>query len=172
MSYKMVEQYTADMAEKDVLVFMKTDFQHVGTDAKGKRCVIADNDNYVYAIFPNRKVNKDGTRCECYLKPEGNILSWKGKLKPSETLELDALAVDVPAAWDEYSDLLTKMVVDGLLGDSVIVVEDAGSWQKMGGARKRALKKQIDEIIGEGIPKDSSHNKVRRGTVYPLVFAA
>lgn len=172
MSYKMVEQYTADMEEKDVLLFLKTDFQHVGTDANGKRCVIADKDNYIYAIFPNRKVNKDGTRCECYVKPEGSILSWKWKLRTGETLELDALTVDVPASWEEYSDLLTKLVVDGVLGDDVIVVEDAGSWQKMNGARKRALKKQIDEIIGEGIPKDSSHGRVRQGTVYPLVFAA
>lgn len=169
MSYKIVKNYTPDMDGKDVLVFLKTNFQHIGTDARGKRCVVMDDDNYVYAMFPKRNLRREGDipSCESYVKPEGDILTWRDKLGRVETCELDALAEDVPATWDEFSDLLTKLVVDNTVGDGVIVIEDAGTWQRLGAARRKLYRKQMGELV-DGLPGRPGE---RTGQVYPLAMA-
>lgn len=171
MSFKMEEKYTAAMADKDVLVFLKTNFCHNGYDAKGKKRKIRDKDNFVYAMFPNRNMRRHGIpSCESYVKPEGHILSWKDKLPKTETCELDALTEDIPASWEEYSDLLTKLVVDHTVGEGVVVIEDASTWQKLGEARRKQYRKQLGEIIEEGVRKDKRDIE-RRGEVYPLAIA-
>lgn len=171
MSFKMEEKYTPAMADRDVLVFLKTNFCHIGDDAKGRRRKIMDKDNYVYAMFPNRQMRSRGIpSCESYVKPEGNILSWKNKLPKTETCELDALSEDVPATWDEYSDLLTKLVVDNTVREGVIVIEDASTWQKLGEARRKLYRRQLGDIIEEGVRKDKPDCE-RRGEVYPLAIA-
>ena len=91
MSFKIEEKYTPEMEDKDILVFLKTNFFTVGTTKHGKKCTIPDKSNYAYGFFPKRKATKGGTSCESYVKPEGNILTWKDKLNKGSTLELDAL---------------------------------------------------------------------------------
>ena len=156
MSYKIVGRYTPDMADKDVIVFLKTNFQSPILNDKGKVVKwVRDADNYVYGMFPHRRMGKQGMTAETYVKPEGSILTWRDKLRVTETMELDALSEDLPASWEEYSDLLTKLVVDHTVGDGVIVIEDAATWQKVNDSRKRVLRKQMEDVLkGGGIPSD------------------
>ena len=155
--WSLAKKYTQEMADRDILVFLKTNFQHIGKDEHGKRCVITDEGNYVYAMFPNRKMrNKGIPACESYMKPEGDILTWRDKLPKVETSELDALSEDVPATWDEYTDLLTQMVKEGTVCDGVIAIEDATSWQRLGAARKKAYRKMLGDII-DGKEESSEH---------------
>ena len=155
MSYKIVKEYTPEVEGKDYVVFCKTNFQTPELNAKGN--VVRwkqDADNYVYALFPNRKGR--GMMSESYVKPQGDILTWKDKLRKTETMELDALSEDLPATWEEFSDLLTKLVVDHTVADGCIVIEDAGTWQKLRAARKRLLRKQLEEVMeGGGFAADA-----------------
>lgn len=146
------------MADKDYLVFLKTNFQSPVLNAKGNIVKwTQDADNYVYGLFPNRK--RRGMMSESYVKPQGEILSWKDKLRPTDAMELDALSEDLPATWEEFSDLLTKLRIDGEVEDGVIVIEDAATWQKLGAARKRLLRKQMEDCIegtvGRELPPDA-----------------
>ena len=167
-TYTIAKQYTEDMAGQDILVFLKTDFKHIGKDANGKKCVVRDDDNYVYAMFPKRSRGGKGVpSCEAYVKPHGSILTWKDKLAAVEASELDALSEDIPASWEEYSDLLTKLVLDHTVGDGVIVIEDATTWQKMGAARKRLYAQTMREIIDGTV---GTEERERCGTVYPLAL--
>lgn len=167
MSFKIEEKYTPEMEDKDILVFLKTNFFTVGTTKHGKKCAIPDKSNYVYGFFPKRKATKGGTSCESYVKPEGDILTWKDKLNKGSTLELDALSEDIPASWEEYSDLLAELVRTHKVGDDTIVIEDATTWQKLNAARKRFLRKQMEEVV----KFNESRNVARQGQVYPLAYA-
>ena len=174
MSYKMIAQYTPEIEDKDYIVFLKTNFQSPILNEKGHVVKwVQDKDNYVYGAFPNRKTSKNGMLVESYVKPEGGILSWKDKLRVTETMELDALSEDLPASWNEFSDLLTKLVVDHTVGDGVVVIEDATTWQKLRSARKRLLRKQMDAVMDNAGTPDS---EVSAGTPicdpYPLVGMA
>lgn len=155
MSYKFVHEYTPDVEGKDYVVFCKTNFQSPVLNEKGH--VVRwtqDADNYVYALFPNRRGK--GLMSESYVKPEGEITCWKDKLRKTDTMELDALTQDLPATWEEFSDLLTKLVIDHTVSDGCIVIEDATTWQKLRAARKRMLRKQMDEVMqGGGLPEDA-----------------
>lgn len=146
MSFKVVEKFTADMEDKDYVVFLKTNFQSPILNAKGKICGWKqDADNYTYALFPNRRESKKSMMSESYVKPEGEITCWKDKLPKAGTMELDAMTEDLPATWEEFSDLLTKLAVDNRLADGTIVIEDAATWQKLRSARKRLLRKEFEE---------------------------
>lgn len=156
----MVDKYTPDMEGKDYVVFLKTNFLTPVLNAKGN--VVRwerDADNYVYGIFPNRKTSKKGMMAESYVKPKGEILTWKDKLKKTDTMELDALSEDLPATWDEFSDLLTKLVVDHTVDNGVVVIEDAATWQKLNAARRKVLRKEMDSVmdgvVGKPLPTDA-----------------
>lgn len=168
MSYKIVKEFTADMADKDYVVFLKTNFQTPVLNAKGN--VVRwtqDADNYVYGIFPNRKSR--GMMSESYVKPEGDILTWKDKLRKTDTMELDALSEDLPATWLEFSDLLTKLVIDHTVEDGTVVIEDAGTWQKLRAARKRLLRKEMDEVMQGGGYAETAETPIC--DPYPLAMA-
>lgn len=168
MEYEIVEGYTPEIEDKDYVVFLKTDFQTPVLNEKGK--VVRwtqDADNYIYAIFPNRKGS--GMMVDSYVKPQGDILTWKDKLRKTGTMEYDALSEDLPATWDEFSDLLTKLVIDHTVGDGCIVIEDATTWQKLRAARKRLLRKQMDEVMDGGGVKATADTPVC--DPYPLAFA-
>ena len=172
MSYKMIEKYTPEVEDKDYVVFLKTNFQSPVLNAKGNVVKwVQDKDNYVYGIFPNRQTSKNGMMVESYVKPEGHILTWKDKLKKTDTMELDALSQDLPATWDEFSDLLTKLVVDHTVDDGVIVIEDAATWQKLRSARKRLLRKEMDAVVeGKGEKEKSAFTPIC--DPYPLAIPA
>ena len=148
MSYKIVAEYTPEVEDKDYVVFCKTNFQTPVLNARGK--VVRwtqDADNYVYALFPNRRMHGSELIAESYVKPHGEILSWKDKLRPVDTMELDAMTVDLPATWEEVSDLLTKLVVDHTVSDGCVVIEDATTWQKLRVARRKLLRARMDEVL-------------------------
>ena len=148
MAYKFINEYTPEVEDKDYIVFLKTNFQTPVLNAKGN--VVRweqDADNYVYGLFPNRKMNKTGMMLEGYVKPEGDITTWADKLPKTDTMEIDALSEDLPASEAEFSDLLAKLVADHTVDDGVIVIKDATTWQKLRAARKRILRKQLDDII-------------------------
>ena len=172
MSYKIVKQYTPELETKDYIVFLKTNFQSPVLNEKGN--IVRweqDGDNYVYGVFPNRKTNKSGLMNESYVKPQGEITSWKDKLRKTETMELDALSEDLPATWEEFSDLLTKLVLDNTVGDGVIVIEDAATWQKLRSARKRLLRKEMDAVVdGKGEKEKSAFTPIC--DPYPLAIPA
>lgn len=171
MSYKIVKEFSPEFEDKDYVVFLKTNFQSPVLNAKGNvvRWVM-DEDNYVYGLFPNRKTK--GMMSESYVKPRGEITKWKDKLNRTETMELDALSEDLPATWEEFSDLLTKMVVDHTVGDGVIVIEDATTWQKLRAARKRLLRKQIEGVMECGVPDSEVAKDAPICDPYPLAFDA
>lgn len=151
MSFRMEEQYTADMEHKDYCVFLKTDFKEPVYNANGT--VVGSkltDENYVYAIFPNRHPsrNKTSMMCESYAKPKGDVKTWSEKLERIDTLELDALSEDKPATFEEFGDLLIKLAADNTLRDGTIVIEDATAWQKLGSARKRLYRQQIEDLAG------------------------
>ena len=146
MPYRVVDGYTPDIEKKDYIVFLKTNFQSPILNARGKvvRWVM-DDDNYLYGIFPNRKTR--GMMSESYMKPSGDVKTWKDKLPMVETMELDALSEDLPASWEEFSDLLDKLVADHTVDDGVIVIKDATTWQKLRAARKRILRKELEDVV-------------------------
>lgn len=166
MAYEIAKKFTPEMEGKDYVVFLKTNFQSPILNEKGNICGWRqDADNYTYAIFPNRRISKTSMMSESYVKPEGSITCWKDKLPKDQTMELDALTQDLPATWDEFSDLLTKLVSDHTVRDGVIVIEDAATWQKMSAARRKLLRKEFEESIAE----DDGGTNDRFGTIYPLV---
>lgn len=168
MSFKMIHEYTPEVEDKDYVVFCKTNFQSPVLNARGK--VVRwtqDADNYVYALFPNRR--RGGMMSESYVKPQGEILTWKDKLRPTDAMELDAMSEDLPATWDEFSDLLTKLVVDNTVSNGCVVIEDATTWQKLRAARKRLLRKQMDDVMQGGGYAETADTPIC--DPYPLAMA-
>ena len=159
MNCRIVEQFTPALETEDYVVFLKTNFQSPILNAKGN--VVKwkqDDDNYVYGMFPNRKTTKNGMMAESYMKPQGKVMTWKDKLEKFDTMELDALSEDLPASWDEFQELLSKMVAENTIGGNTIVIRDAATWQKLRAARKRLLRKQMDAVLDEGgreVPYDA-----------------
>ena len=171
MSYKIVDKFTTAFESEDYVVFLKTNFQSPVLNERGN--VVRwtqDADNYVYGIFPNRKVSKKGMMSEGYVKPRGNILTWKDKLRVTDTMEYDALSEDLPATWEEFSDLLTKLVIDHIVGDNTIVIENAESWQKLGAARRKILRKKMEEVV-DGVVGRKADPDAPVLDPYPLAMA-
>lgn len=168
MNYKKVEKYTPAMEKADYIVFLKTDFKDPILNAKGK--VVGwkrTPDNYVYGIFPNRRTTRTGMMCASYAAPDNqDVRTWKDKLPLIETTELDALAEDVPATKEEFSALLEKLVRDRTVSDGVIVIEDASTWQKLGAARRRVYRRQIEDIISP-----QNHAKENYSPSYPTIYS-
>ena len=62
---------------------------------------------------------------------------------------------------------MAELVRTHKVGDDTIVIEDATTWQKLNAARKRFLRKQMEEVV----KFNESRNVARQGQVYPLAYA-
>jgi len=153
---KFVDKYTADIADKDYFVFLKTPWKELRYDENAKRKLWKrTEDNFVYALRPNRMVRGSRVAAEAYAMFAGKLQKIYNAVLDSITQDCplnlaDACETDDPDVvaekeedFAEYDVLVSALAKEKVFGSDSVIVEDAESWQKDNATKKwgRELKK-------------------------------